>query len=353
MVAFDFGSKNIKIAMGSNKDKHICLEYYEIIPCPKDAVVDGKIYEKSKISEILKQFVKRNKIKRQKIMLNISSGETILRTFDLPKMEEKELKEAVKFELEHLLPEPIDHYVLDFNILEEYQREIEDGEKISMIKVQIAALPKSIIVNYLTNFKKAGLKIDIIDIQSNSINRLFGSKKKYNNSFKDQGILGKNIAVIDLGNQKTTITILEFGKVFLSRVIYKGGRDITDIIAQTLKGDIEEAEKWKISHNFLTDDSYVEVYSALKYYLEDFMMEIGNIIDYFVSRSIQKRLDGIYLIGGGAKAQGICQYFKNYTNIDTKLGNCYTNIHVKTKEEIFYGDFLYLCDVIGILLRKE
>lgn len=353
MIAFDFGSKNIKIAIGSNKDKHLCLEYYEIIPCPKDAVVDGKIYEKSKISEILKQFVKRNKIKKQKIMLSISSGETILRTFNLPKMEERELKGAVKFELEHLLPESIDSYVIDFNVLEEYQREIEDGEKISMIKVQIAALPKSIVVDYLTNFKKAGLKIDIIDIQSNGIARLFGREEKYNNSFKGQEILNKNIAVIDLGNQKTTITIVESGKVFLSRVIYKGGRDITDIIARTLKGDMEEAEKWKISHNFLTEDSHVEIYSALRYYLEDFMMEFRNIIDYFVSRGIEKRLDGIYLIGGGAKAQGICQYFKNYTNIDTKLRNCDENIYVKTNKKIFHEDFLYLCDIIGILSRRE
>ena len=41
-----------------------------------------------------------------------------MRNFELPKMEESELKEAVKFEMEHLLPEAIENYVIDFTVLE-------------------------------------------------------------------------------------------------------------------------------------------------------------------------------------------------------------------------------------------
>ncbi|RBP46673.1 type IV pilus assembly protein PilM [Garciella nitratireducens] len=353
-VAFDFGSKNIKFAIGKNKDKYFYLDGYEIISTPKDAISNGKIYDKSKISEMLIQFKKRNKIKRHKIMVSISSGETILRIFEIPKMEERELRKAVKFELEHLLPNSIDNYVVDFNILQEYETKIENGERISMIKVQAAVLPKNIVVNYLTSFKDAGLKIDIIDISSNNMLKLFDSKKIDGNLFKDQKSFNKNIAVIDLGNEKTMVTILEFGKVFLNRVIYRGGRDITNIIAQAFKINKEEAEEWKINHNFLTDNSHTEVYNTLKNYLEDFMSELFSIIDYFISRSAEKKLDVIYLIGGGANMKGICKYFENYIHINTQLGNYYiTNDYIKTKREIFQKDLLYLSDVIGILLRKE
>ena len=84
-------------------------------------------------------------------------------------MEESELKEAVKFEMEHLLPEAIENYVIDFTVLDEYEQETDENEPMAWLKVQTAALPKNVVLTYLDTFEKAGLKIDIIDIQSNSI----------------------------------------------------------------------------------------------------------------------------------------------------------------------------------------
>lgn len=353
IVAFDFGSKNIKVAIGASKNGHISLIKYEIIPTPKEAIFDGIIHQKAKIVELLKKFVKENKIKRQKIMINISSGETILRTFNFPKMKEKELRRAVKFEIEHLLPEPIDNYVIDFTILDEYEEKIENEEKVSMLKVQTATLPKRIVMTYLHIFQEAGLKIDVIDVHSNSILKLLKRRKKIIKNLSNQEILDTNIALIDLGNQKTTITIMEYGNVFLNRIIPKGGRDITHIISEVLEISMQDAEEWKLNNHYFNMDGNEEVYATLKSDLEDFMLEINDIINYSISRSIQQKLDYIYLIGGGARNKGICEYFENYMNITTRLGNDYDNIQVKEKEKTFSEDLLYLWNVLGILLRKD
>ncbi len=353
-IAFDFGSSFIKMAVGSSKDYHIQLDSYEIFPTPVDGVSDGKIYHKTKISETIAEKIKKYGVKNKNIIVTISSSETILRNFELPKMEESELKEAVKFEMEHLLPEAIENYVIDFTVLDEYEQETDENEPMAWLKVQTAALPKNVVLTYLDTFEKAGLKIDIIDIQSNSIAKLFGGRKKLIKDFDDIETIDKNIAIIDLGNQKTTITIMEYGSVFLNRVINKGGRDITRIIAEILDIEISKAEAWKKENNFLGENGSDEVSYALRRYLEELLDEINKVIEYFISRSIQKKLDRIYLIGGGANIKDIVAFFERYFNFVTRLGNNYRNIQIGTMDhEGFSEDLLYLCNVLGILLRKE
>ena len=59
------------------------------------------------------------------------------------------------------------------------------------LKVQTAAPPKNVVLTYLDTFEKAGLKIDIIDIQSNSIAKLFGGRKKLIKDFDDTETIDK------------------------------------------------------------------------------------------------------------------------------------------------------------------
>ena len=354
-IVFDFGSKETKIIIGASKDNHIIIRDYAIIPTPREAVFNGRLYNKTAIGDLIKTYIKGKPIKKLNVMVSISSGDLILRTFDLPKMEEKELRAAVKFELENLLPEPLDNYVMDFTILEEYKDQSDDGEEVAMIKVQTAALPKSIVEAYLLTFEKAGINVDIVDIQSNSVAKLFGGRKKLIKDFEDEETIDKNIAIIDLGHQKTSITIMEYGKVFLNRVINKGGYDITKIIGDILHMDLEEAEILKTSQEYSKIEPSVveEIQNASQVNIKEIIVEINKIIEYFISRSIQKKLDRIYLIGGGANTVGLVDYFQDHLNIVTKLGNDYRNIEVNANKTEFSKDLLYLCNSLGILLRED
>lgn len=352
IISFDIGSSNMKVLVGNSKDGQIFIERYDIIPIPEDTIFDGKIYHRSKLAEILKKYMKEYKIKTKNIWVTISSSETILRSFELPRMKDKELKQAIKYEIEYLLPETIDNYVVDFNILQEYQIESQE-EQVDFLKVQAVALPKSIAMTYLETFEKAGLKILVIDIQPNNMAKLFGGRKKLIKPFKDQETIDQNIAIIDIGNQNTSITVLECDKVFLNRVIHKGGANITRLICETYEMDFNRAEEWKKNNDILNQDINKELSSVLEEYIKELIVEINKILDFFISRSKEKKLDRIYLIGGSAKIKNIDRYFQNYTHINTALGNDYKNINFRIEDKSFKEDMLYLCNNIGILLRKE
>lgn len=352
-IVFDIGSKNIKIVVGGNKDNHIFIKDYAIIPTSEGAVYDGKIYQKTAVAENIMRFTKKQRTKRLNVKVSISSSDLILRTFEIPKMEEKELKQAVKFELEYFLPEAIEYYVIDFTVLEEYKKTMEDGDQIQVLKVQTVAIPKMIVDAYLETFDQAGLNIDIVDIQPNNLVKLFGGRKKNIKDFDDEETIDRSIAVIDLGNQKTSMTIIEDGKVFLNRVIDKGGIDISNVIADVLDINIEEAEEWKMNNSFLMESTNEALDLAIKAKMDELVEESKKIIDYFISRSAQKSLDRVYLIGGGAKTIDIAPYFEEGLKLTTRLGNDYRNIETKVDESKFSKDLLYLCNIIGILLRKD
>ena len=146
---------------------------------------------------------------------------------------------------------------------------------------------------------------------------------------------------------------MEYGSVFLNRVINKGGRDITRIIAEILDIEISKAEAWKKENNFLGENGSDEVSYALRRYLEELWMKSIRSLSTLYPE-VFKKLDRIYLIGGGANIKDIVAFFERYFNFVTRRGNNYRNIQIGTMDhEGFSEDLLYLCNVLGILLRKE
>ena len=63
--------------------------------------------------------------------------------------------------------------------IEEYKDTSDDGEEVSMLKVQTAALPKIYCGSLSINLQKAGIGIDIVDIQSICGKIIWRSQKAY------------------------------------------------------------------------------------------------------------------------------------------------------------------------------
>lgn len=353
VAAFDFGSKNIKLIIGSVREGRITIYDYDIIQTPNGAISDGKIIDKQNIINSLSKYMKKIKKINEKRLV-ISSSEVILRTFDLPKMENKELNEAIVYEMGVLLPESVDSYVLDCSVMLEYEKNGEDGKNVDMLKVQGIAIRKEIIYDYLYCFDKLGIKIDVIDVQSNSAIKLFYNKKSFNKSKKE-----KNVAIIDFGHQKTSITIVEGYNIFLHRVINKGGLDITKFIAEIMNTNFENAEKWKHKNSFKfihkPNKNHIEklLYDRISIIFNDISSELYKIIEFFVSSSRQRKLDKIYLVGGGAFIPHICEYIAEHVDTPTELGNLYGGLEVKKIDgRIVNDDLLYLYNCMGILIRR-
>jgi len=352
ITVFDIGSKNIKVLTGYVKDKIITIDDYEIIATPEHTISDGIIINKELTIKVLSTV----KVKSKDIRIVISSNEMVLRTFDLPKMEIHEVKEAVKFEMSVLLPERIESYIVDASVIEEYLIENAENAEISMFKVQGVAIERKIVDDYLDCFSKAGYKINIIDIQSNCVIKLICSDHNYVMSKTEMPIADDNLAIIDIGHEKTAVTFVENRKIFLHRILNQGGKDITEVIEKILDLDPVKAEEWKHENDFafLTKSSMDEVetmlYNGITNIFNVMNLEIYQVIEFFISMSKQKKLDHIIVLGGGSRIPGIDKYIGQYVNRNTEIIDGLHNI--KFSQVNSPQDVSIIANALGAFIRR-
>ncbi|MFZ7120639.1 MAG: type IV pilus assembly protein PilM [Eubacteriaceae bacterium] len=352
VTVFDFGSKNVKVITGQVKDKFIKIDDYQIIPTPEGSIVDGKIINKGDITELLTKI----KMKSKNIRILLASSEIVLRTFELPVMDNDELKQAVKFEMSVLLPESVDEFIVDSNVLEVFTKKNEEDNEISMCKVQGVAVLREIINDYITCFAKAGYKVNVVDIQPNCVTKLFCNENNYIVADNEKNIDNDNFAIIDFGHEKTSITFIENRDVFLHRNLKLGGKDITKVISNILDLDFKRAEKWKHENDFyfLNKSKMNEIESMLydeitKIY-NDITLEIYQVIEFFISMSKLKKIDHIFIIGGGSLIPQIDDYIKKYTNINTEIIKKLNNIEIKNNTS--ENNVAILANTIGAIVRR-
>ncbi|WP_152802315.1 pilus assembly protein PilM [Alkalibaculum sporogenes] len=353
IAVFDIGSKNIKILTGYIKDKSISIENYEIIPTPENAIYDGKIVNKEKLIDTLTTV----KVKSKDIRVVLSSNNIVLRNFDLPKMEYHEIKEAIKFEMSVLLPEQIDGYIVDANIIDEFSIDNEENIEIVMLKVQGVAIDRSIVNDYLDCFSQANYKINVLDIQSNCIFKLFSSENNYIMTKKGETIAEENLAIIDMGHEKTAVTFIEDRKILFHRFLDHGGKDITKVISQTLDLDLKTAEQWKHKNDFefLFKESKNEVesilYNEINKIFHNITLDIYQVIEFFVSMSTKKKIDRILISGGSSLIPTIDTYIQQYVNVNTQIIDTLNNVNISKLKSP--NDLSIIVNALGAFIRRR
>lgn len=335
ILSIDIGNKNINIAVGQKLGSSVTINSLKIIPTPKDSFEDGEILNLEFIKSSIKNFLDLEKIRVGKIVFTIQSTSVIIRDVILPYAKEEELKSMVNYEISDYLPIELNDYVIEYKVLDYIQ---EGKEK--KAKILVAALPKSIVDNYLKLSYDLKLKPYIMDLSFNAMTACFDS----NNT--------DTIAVIDLGHRFIEITVIANGVIEFSRLINHGARELDLSIANYFNLTLEEAERVKKEYSInKLDESNTS--AALKEVVKEslnlWMIEIDKIFQFYMSRNASNKIDSVYIHGGSAKLQGLCQYFNEYFEIPAFTIKDINGIKTVKNIDIDYDCFL---NCIGGIMKS-
>ena len=118
IVGLDIGSSYIKAVQLKESRAGYELELFEMEAISPELIVEGSIIDSFRLTESLKELVRRAKIKGRAAALAISGhSSVIIKRISLPEMSEEELGESIKFEAEQYVPFDIEDVNLDFQIL--------------------------------------------------------------------------------------------------------------------------------------------------------------------------------------------------------------------------------------------
>ncbi len=151
------------------------------------------------------------------INTSVCGQQTTARLIEMPKMTERELKSAVKFEAEKYIPYKTEDVITDCIKIEDLP-----GGKLSVL---LAAAKKSIINERINLFSEAGIELSAIDIDSLAVMNAF---------LNSQGQTDKETAyaLINAGAKTININIARGEQTYLLRDIQAEGNDMSQALAE-------------------------------------------------------------------------------------------------------------------------
>ena len=263
------------------------------------------------LKPVLKKMAESQGIKT--LNLSVSGAATMIRYVSFPTMNEEELRQALKFEGQKHIPFAIESVSLDSYIL---KPDLPDNKML----VLLVAVKKDALSQRLKSIEEAGLKANIVDIDSIALINAFN----FNYYQEKETLKNKAAALLNVGAAQSNLNIIEGNIPRLSRDIFIAGNNFTQKIADTLGIDFKAAEDLKVNPS---NENAEKAVSAVESVLSGLASEIRTSFDYYESQCASSVIK-IFLSGGGAKFPGLNGMLANLLGIDVEYWDPLKQINI-------------------------
>lgn len=312
MVGVDVGTSSIKVVELSRWGQGKTLENYGEIKSAslykesfRNAELGSYLLSDYFVSRAVRAVLDEARIKTKAAIFSIPDFSTFAVSFELPPMNQKEIKDAVYYNASQYIPLPITETTLDWKLIGG-----EPGNKKSALKIFLVAVPNQVVQEYQRVAQLAGLELYAIEAEVLGVTRALIKDKK------------KTICLIDIGVQSTTINIVDRGSIKKSYSFNFAGSQLTYAVSSALGLGHIEAEEFKNKEGLI---SVKENIAKTLYLLVDpLILETRKILlDFYQAEG--KEVEEIYLTGGTSKLPGLKEYFAEVFKKKVERPNCFSN----------------------------
>ncbi len=310
-IGVDIGSTAVRAAelSGGTPPKLVRMAQ---VPLPAGAVTDGEIQDPQAVSAALRELWSKGKFKNKDVILGVGNQRVVVREVNLPWLPDKELRQSLPFQVQEFVPIPVDEAVLDYQVLEELERE---GRR--TLRLLLVAAQRIMVQRIVEAATRAKLRPTMLDLVPFAIVRSVGSI---------EGVLEAEAgeeAIVDIGAEVTSICVHAAGLPRFVRILPSGGGDITETVARALGVTSQEAESLKVGNGVAHDDP-AQAEEARKVAMSragSFADEIRSSLDFYVSQTPGARIGRVLLTGGGSKLAGLGELLDERLTAEVAAGH--------------------------------
>ncbi len=279
----------------------------------------------------LAELFKRGRFRSKHVVTSVAGQSVVVRYVQMPKMNEQELKQAIRIEADRYVPFELDEVVLDCQPLKRSAQRGGDGEAKSeggdTMTVLLVACRQPVVEEQIKLLQSQHLQPLAIDVDAFALANAWELCGLPDDTLEQSAanapaadgakpVDDRAIALVDIGASRTSINVLCNGETCFSREIGIGGHDMTQAVARKLGLEVFEAEAIKRSG----EDKEAEVARAIQPVLEDLVNEISLSLDY-VENHEGVRVEEVLLSGGGVLAPGAVTYVEQATGRSARTWN--------------------------------
>lgn len=332
--AIDISDQSIKYGQLVATPNGLLFTKYGREKIPTGIVSSGKIINENELVKILEKIKKQQNIKF--IRVSLPEEQMYLFSLSILKNDKVDLKNMILLQIEEYIPLKANDTVFNYDVIKEDEQNI---------LVEVVALAKQTVLNYLSVFEKAGLVAISFEIEAHSIARSV-IPPHYTHP----------VMVVDFGETRTGISISNNGHVVLTTTLPMGGSDLINMIAKNFSLTRKEAEQKRALYKLNTTSKAEDIFPAILNGLSVLRDELNKQSLYWEmhgSGKIQnEKIDHIILCGGDANLIGLIEYLEASMKVKVENANVWTNIIDINKviPELDFEESLGYATVLGLAL---
>ena len=341
LLGIDISTAAIKLLELSKTDNRYRVESFGVVPLPQDAVVEKTIVNVEAIGNSVRAVVAQSGTRLKHVAVAVAASSVIPKQITLPaNLSDDEMEAQIELEADQYIPYPLDEVSIDFEV-----QGIND-KKPDMVDVLLVASRKENVEDRVAAMELAGLKTEIVDIESYTLENAF-------TLIADQlpeGIANMTVAIADIGATMTTLNVLHNYRHIYTREQAFGGKQLTEEIQRRYGLSYEEAGLAK-KVGGLPDNYLPEVLDPFKQALAQ---QVGRALQFFLSSSSHKGVDHLVLAGGCASIVGIDQFVQQTLGIQTIIAHPFLNVSLsnRVKPQNITNDSSAMLTACGLALRS-
>ncbi|MFT3961702.1 pilus assembly protein PilM [Propionivibrio sp.] len=342
LIGLDMSSSAVKmVELASDGKSGYRVDRYAIEVLPRDVVADGNIVNLEAAAETIKRAWRKLATSTRLVAAALPASHVITKKIIVAAgQREEELELLVESEANQYIPFALDEVNLDFQVLGPAPSSPDE------LEVLIAASRKEKVEDRVAAIESAGLKPVVMDVESYAV---LSSLDLILKQLPDGG-KGQIVALIDVGANVMSLTVLRDGQQLYAREQAFGGNQLTQDIARLYGMTFEEAEAEK-RRNALPDNYEAEL---LQPFVESMALEVSRALQFFFTSTQFNKVDHIVLSGGCAVLPGSDEVIASRTQINTIVANPFADMVLseRVRANSLLADASSLMIACGLAMRR-
>lgn len=311
-VGVDVGTASVKVVELERGSTGPRLATYGLIELESDVIRNNSADMQKVVTTAINEITKQAQVQSKRAVSSLPGFSVFTSLIDLPKMTDKELSQAIKYEAKRYVPIPLDNMVLDWKVVNVRDVTTKEGLGSTSMQVLLTAAPKALVDRYVGIFRGTTLKLVGLETEAFALTRsLIGNDRS-------------PILVLDIGSSATDVIVAANGFPVLNRTLEAGGKVLTETIAQSLNVSLARAEQFK--RDLGINQHGQPLPPAIQSVLARIVGEIQNTLKLYYGKPSSQKIAKIVLTGGASQLGGLSKYLEEEINIKTFVGNPWARI---------------------------
>ncbi len=310
-IGLDIGSGLVKIAVIDHGKGVPELQRVVIEPVPADAIVEGEVMDHALVILAVQNALAAAsaETKGAHIVAAVGGGNVIVRKVVIDRNKMSELREAMQWEAEQIVPFDTSSIALDYQVLD------PDGESAEM-SVLLAVAKRDLIDARVQLLRDAGVDPKVVDVEAFALHNAF--------EFNHPDAMRGTVALVNIGNDVCNVSVLDDGIPILTRDNTVGVRRLREDLQRDARMTADDADSALVAST--TTPALDNVVHRRGEELAKEIERTGTVAQS-LSRTVRP-IREVYIAGGGARVTGLAERLAGLLRIPVRPVNPLLNLAV-------------------------